>query len=132
MTIKTIGKDEKATLTRQVFSATKRAKVTHTVRPNKDDPNRYQLTWTLDFKNCNDEQILELATRSAVIMIQADWRGSANRMDEKVWDNATFDVAAILAEGRKSADPALKAKNALAKLKEMDPEAFAALMKEVK
>lgn len=124
MTIKAITKDETA---RRDFKVDgKRVKVVHTVRPDRDSDNRFNLTWTLDFGKVSDADVLELAARTITIRLQADWRKAKNKMDEKVWDHTGFDVAAILAEARQTADPLTKATRQIEK---MSADEKAALLK---
>jgi hypothetical protein len=90
--------------------------VSHTVKESQADDVRFQLGWTFDFSKTSREDVLKLATRTICIKKQAEWRKAKNRMDAKIWDNVTFMVDEVLAEGRKSADPVTRAKGALSKL----------------
>lgn len=114
MAIKQIGKDE--TAKRDFVVNGKMVAVTHTVRPNRETDNRYNLTWNVDFAGVTDAEVLELAARTIVIRLQHEWRQAKNKMDEKVWQNATFKVRAVLDESRKTADPLTKAEGLIGKL----------------
>lgn len=114
--LRSLTKDEQATISMVAEEATKRCVVSHTVKESKDDDIRYQLSWTFDFSNTSYDDVLKLATRTICIKKQAEWRKSKDRMDAAKWDNVTFMVDEVLAETRKSADPLTRAKSALNKL----------------
>ena len=121
-----LSADEKATVSTTIEGNA--ATVRHTVKADGErDTPRFNLTWLLDFSNCTEEQILDWAATSVRIALQGRWRKAPDRMDEEKWDNVTFDVAAVMAE-RSTADPATKARNAIAKL---SPEQKAALLAEL-
>lgn len=113
-----LTKDENAALSLKINDM--QATVVHTVKENRATDVRTELTWTFDFANASQEQILKLATRTICITQQARWRKAADRMDAEKWDNATFDVAALLAETRQAAEPKTKALNALQRLSDAE------------
>jgi len=96
--------------------------ITRTVKTDKDAKFRYELTCSLDFGTCSAEEILELATRSAWIDIQRQWRelaGTKGSTATTVNPFAKVNVkTAIVDATRKSGprDPKVTAANALAKL----------------
>jgi hypothetical protein len=60
-----------------------------TTRPNV---GTVQCHWTLDFSNCTDVQVLELAKRSVVITLQSRFR-RADNADADTMVNMDVDVA---------------------------------------
>lgn len=123
--MRTLTKDENASLSRQINSEAKTVKVTHTVKESRDTDVRTELTWTFDFSKCSHAQILDLAERTIRIRMQAEWRKDKNKRDETKWDKVTFDVSAILAEQRKVKSDTEKADALLSRL---TPEQIAALL----
>lgn len=128
--MRTLSKTDKTTLVRTINVDTKSVGVVHTVKPTIDSPVRYEMTWTLDFRTCSDKQMLELASRSALIDAQRKWRGEtdAQRLDGERWDGITINVADAMGETRRTADPVSKAANAVNKL---TPEQRAAFIAEL-
>lgn len=98
-----IGVDEKPTLNTVIDG--KKVVTTHTVKPDNESRARFNLKWTFDFAKCSQEQILELAEKSIRIRMQAAWRKATDKMDGDKWNDVTFDVADVLSEARKKADP---------------------------
>jgi len=75
-----------------------------TVRASRSDPER-TFTWVLDYSKCDDAQLLEKASRSDIITLQARWRA-------KPFDQTHFNVAEDLKE-RPRLTEAAKAKREL-------------------
>lgn len=121
-----IKEDENASISIAVDEKAMRATVSHTVKENRASPARYQLKWVFDFSETPMVDVLKLATRTICIKVQADWRKAKDRMDAEKWQDATFKVEQVLAEGRKSADPVTKAKSAVSKLSKAEREALIA------
>lgn len=120
--MRTLTKDENAN--RAISIDGKNVKCVHTVKTGRDEPVRYELTWTFDFGEVNADELLELAVRNVLIRTQQDWRAAKDRMKEEKWDNKTFSVRGILDETRKSADPFARAKAAAGKLSKEEREAL--------
>ena len=100
-----LKRGEKADLSMVTDVEGKTVKVVHTVKPDEEHQSRYELTWTFNFENVTDQEMLELATRPLRINKQRDWRAATDRMTAKIWDNQIFMVRAMLDAGRKAADP---------------------------
>ena len=98
----------------------------HAVKVNQDSDARYNLRWNFDFAGVKQGDILMLAARSMLIREQSNWRKAKDRLDADVWQDQTFVVTAMLAEGRKSADPATKVENMFAKMNVQDQKDFIA------
>lgn len=114
--MKTLSKDDQATIETTAIDD-KNVKVVHTVKPDKDSPVRYNLTWTFNFAGVLPRDILKLATRSLRIDMQRQWRESDDKLNESVWDNVTFNVAEILAGTReRSTNKVAKAEKLLSEL----------------
>lgn len=122
--MRTLTKYEQANRTLTADAGGKTVEVVHTVRPDQDDPNRYELVWRFNFENVTPAELLKLATKTILIICQRDWRKAKNRMDENVWDNRTFNVRDVLDEARKTADPAQRARSAASKLGREDKMAL--------
>lgn len=75
--------------------------VTRTTRRNKDEP-RIAMTWKLDFSECSEEDIIELATRSAVIHFQGVFRKEQNPNPEE-WNDRQFNVKTELCDAERKA-----------------------------
>ncbi len=119
--------DEKTKLQRAINVEAQTATCVHTVKAQKDDPYRLELTWVLNFTNCTPEQLLELAARSALIDAQRVWRAdtTVNRENEELWDNRTLDVAlAMNTTTRRAADPVARAERDVAKMTNEQRNAF--------
>ena len=106
----------------------KEVNFTHSVKVEQDTKVRYNLNWTFDFATVAQSEILKLAARSMLIRKQGEWRKAKNRLDADVWDEVTFDVESMLAEGRKSADPVTKVVNAVAKMSQAEKADLLALL----
>ncbi len=121
-----LTKDESSNKTTTVDVAKKITTVTHTVKPDEKSPARYELIWIMDFSKCTEEQILGLASRSATILKQADWRRAddKDRMNANKWHNVTFDVAEEMSGRRKAADPVAKTATQAKKLNKDEREAL--------
>lgn len=104
------------------------ATVSHTVKENKDSPERYGLVWNFDFSKCTEEQIIGLAATTVRIMKQGDWRRDAKRMDAEKWHDVTFDVAAEITGRRKSTSSAEKVAKQAAKLSYAEKEELRKLL----
>ena len=117
-----IGSDEQASLS--VSVSTGMVHTMHTVKPNKDSSNRYNLNWSFDFNDLDQDEILKLAEKSVRIMKQAEWRKDSDQLNAEKWNHAVFKVSDILAGGRKTADPAKKAETAIGKLSPEELEEF--------
>ncbi len=102
------------------------ATATNTAKGDKEDAVRYEMVWSFDFSKATQEQIMQLATRSLVIMQQAAWRAddTKNRTKDEKWHNVTFDVANIMANRRKAASPVEKAGTAINKLSDKEKAAL--------
>lgn len=122
-----LTKDEQSNKTCQIDGI--KVRIKHTVKPDKDSPVRYELNWTFDFFNVDPKELLTLATRSVVIMQQAEWRKSDKPLDEATWDNVTFKVRDMIDGKRRTATPVQKVKRAVAKLSLEDRQAMLAQLK---
>lgn len=124
--VKKLLKTEHATRSMHVKLADNTVKVSATVRPDGNTSDRYQMEFTLDFTNASPEEMFELASRSAIIAYQAQWRRAkeAYRMDASKWER-TIDVKAeILDAERRSADPMAKMLTLMNKLSDDEKEAI--------
>lgn len=95
----------------------------HTVKPDRESPTRYELTWTFDFSNVSQEELLQLAGRTVLITQQAAWRAlptDKERLDADKVDNVTYSVRDMLDAGRRQADPKAKVVNAAAKMSDAE------------
>ncbi len=100
-----LTRGEKADLSMSTDVETKVVTVVHTVRPDEEHQSRYELTWSFNFADVTEQEMLELAVRPLRINKQRDWRAADDRMNAKIWDNQAFMVRAMLDTGRKAADP---------------------------
>ena len=100
----------------------------HAVKVDRDTNDRYNLRWNFDFGTVNEEEILKLAARSMLIRKQGEWRKAKDRINADEWQDVTFDVEVMLAEGRKSADPVTKVVNAVAKMSQAEKADLLALL----
>jgi hypothetical protein len=117
-----LSSDAQATL--NVMVSDNVVKTTHTVKPNKDSSNRYNLNWSFDFEGLGQDEILKLAEKSVRIMKQAEWRKDPDQLNAEKWNHVVFKVSDILAGGRKTADPVKKAETAIGKLSQEELEEF--------
>ena len=124
--LKAIPKGEQATLRTTVQG--EKVTTVHTVKPNGESQDRFNLTWTFDFSKVTKEELQKLAERTLRIKMQSNWRKAKDRMDAEIWDNRTFSVREILDTGRKSADPVEKVTNLVEK---MSPEEKRALLEQL-
>jgi len=98
------------------------------VSNNKVTGQNYKVNWTFDFSNCTEEQILDLAGRSAVIAYRKHFKDAKETEIERFAD-LTIDVASeVIAQQRSKQSNTDKAKNLLAK---MSPEQRAAILLEL-
>jgi hypothetical protein len=109
-----LDSDKQATLNVAVSGNV--VKTTHTVKPNKNSSNRYNLNWSFDFSNVDQKDILKLAEKGLRITKQAERRKDTDQLNAEKWHNASFMVLDMLNEGRKTADPVKKAETAIRKL----------------
>lgn len=73
-------------------------------------------TWTLDFSNCSDDDIINLAVRSVVIDIQRMIRATGSKEGMAAFDGKTYDIKDLISNRRTGKTPTEKAELAMAKL----------------
>ena len=96
----------------------KKVIVQRTVKVNATDPIATKVNWILDFENCTQDQILEMASRSGVIELQREFRDGTINGNEGEY---TFPRPS----NRKVKDPV---KNAEKALDGLTPEQLAAVI----
>ena len=85
---------------------------------------RVETNLTLNFENVTQEQLQELASRSAIIAFQAKCRA-----DGEIPSEATFDVAEVFVkQPRTPKNPLDAAKAALAKMSDEERASFLAML----
>jgi hypothetical protein len=92
------------------------------IKMTKNDPKPTEKTWTLDYSNVDLEDLLERASRSDVITLQARYRN-------KPFDQTTFDVAKDLT-GRPVGEPKNPLETIKALMAKMTPEEFQAILEQ--
>ena len=98
------------------------------VSKNDKTGQNYKVDWTFDFSNCTQEEILDLAGRSAVIAYRKTFR---NVEEDSIPDYAelTIDVhSEVIAQERTKQSPTQKAKKLL---EGMTPEQRQAILDEL-
>lgn len=126
MAIKTITKDETYERSTKVDGDV--VTVVRTVKPNEDSPIRYVVNWTFDFADVTPDELRELASRTLVIDVQRAFRAASDMDRKKLFDNKPWFVRVLIdaAKTRKSADPATRVRNAVAKLGDAEKTALIA------
>jgi len=76
-------------------------------------------TWTLDYTNVSQDELIELAERSVKIILQQKWRDATKANDGRPvdWDGMTFRVREILDGRRQRKTPEQKAREAIEALR---------------
>ena len=126
--IRKLGKDEAA----PTKLAIEGRKVTamYTCRKDKDSADRYAVQSIVDFTNCSQDEIIEMASRTIVIDLQRQWRTLAKSNlanATKPGTFATIDVKRdVLEATRRATDPATKVVSALDKMSDAEREALLA------
>lgn len=125
MAIKTLTRDESAE--RSTTTEGKIVHVTRTVKPKSDSEVRYVVEWNIDFDGVTNQELLQLAARGVVIDIQRLFRAASDKERES-FGKRNFSVRELLdtTRERKTADPATRAKNAVAKLSDEEKAALIA------
>lgn len=93
------------------------------IKMSKNDPTPTEKTWTLDYSNVELEDLLERASRTDVITLQARYRN-------KPFDQTEFDVAADIST-RPVGTPKDPKAEVLKNLARMTPEEKAAFLAEI-
>ena len=126
--IRKIGKDDTAST--KITVAGKNVTAVYTCRKDKDAADRYSVQSTLDFSNCSQDEILEMAARTIVIDLQRQWRTLAKNNLANATKAGTFasiNVKQDVVEAaRKATDPAIKVVSALDKMSDAEREAVLA------
>jgi hypothetical protein len=126
--IRKLGKEDAAST--KLTIAGKKVTATYTCRKDKDSPDRYAVESTLDFSNCSQDEILEMASRTVVIDLQRQWRTLAKSNLANATKPGTFgtiDVKRDVVEAtRKAADPTTKVVSVLDKMSDAEREALLA------
>lgn len=96
----------------------------HVTQHGKGDKATYhKMKWTFDFSDLTNEQLLEVASRDAVIKARPAFRDIP---DKKIpeWDDKVFNVGEMLTRERQKLPPLEKAKQAVSNLSEDEREAL--------
>lgn len=88
------------------------------------DADSESLTWTLDYSHCDMDDLLERASRTDVITLQARYRA-------KPFDQSEFDVASDL-PGRATSAPKDPKATILQAAKRLSAEELEAILRELK
>lgn len=130
MSIRKLNKDEKLSNSTSIVNST--ATAVFKVRRSESSDEAFVLTCKLDFSTCSQDEILALATRTAIIDIQRQWRVAhvTEKGDPKSNEFATVNVKSQVVDSqRKTADPLAKAKSLLDKLSPTERAALLASLK---
>lgn len=129
MTITKIAKDATFSASTTVMPGGKAVGVTFSARKSENS-DRYAVTSQLDFSECSQSDILELATKTCIIDLQRQWRVLANAPNSTATTRNPFEKVnvkkAIVESTRSTGTPVQRATSALAKL---SPTERAAIMK---
>lgn len=131
MTITKISKDATFSPSTVVQPDNKHVHAKFSARKS-DQGDRFELVCNLDFSDCSQSDILELATKTCVIDLQRQWRVAANVPNSTATTRnpfATVNVkTAIVESTRTTGTPMQRAVSALGKL---SPAERAAILKEL-
>ena len=100
-------------------------KVVVTTKEDRETDRRVETTWSFDFSNCSDDEVLRLASKECVASAQRSWRAAKDRLNPEVWDERTFDVKREIVDAvRVRGNPVVAARNYISKLSEAELKAF--------
>jgi len=117
-----VKKDEQVPRTRTIDTEAKKVTLYNVSKNDKTGKN-YKVNWTFDFSGVSDEQLLELASRSAVIAYRKHFRGVAEDSIPE-YANQNIDVVSdILTHERKGLSAGDKAKKLFEKMNEEEKQA---------
>ena len=126
--IRKLAKDEAASTKMEVRGKTVSA--VFSARKDKDAADRYSIETELNFGNCSNEEILELAARIVLIDLQRQWRAVAKGNMSAATKDGTFAKVDVKTEvvdaARKGADPTTKVVNVLDKMSDAERNAILA------
>lgn len=130
MSVKKLNGDAEFSRATKIVSKD-RVEITRSVRAKKDAKEFFAVTTTFDFANVSRDDLLALALDASWISYQAQMRAWMAENPKGIPTVPTvIDVQAVIVESaRKAADPAARARNAVAKL---TPEQKKALLAELR